>query len=69
MKTVKEALAEWRRESELKEEGERWIEKGEWDRRLGEREAGRACGDVVGGFEKVCEGWRRRLEEGLGVAG
>lgn len=21
------------------------------------------CGEVVGGFEKVCEGWRERLVE------
>lgn len=50
-----------RREDESRDEGTRWIEKGEWDRRLREREAGRVCGDVVSGFEAVCGEWRERL--------
>ena len=68
LRGVKEALAEWRKETEIREEGMRWIERGEWEKRLEEREAGRVCGDVVGGFEEVCGMWRRRLCEGLGVA-
>lgn len=68
LRGVKEALVEWRKETEIREEGMRWIERGEWEKRLEEREAGRICGDVVGGFEEVCGMWRRRLCEGLGVA-
>lgn len=61
-------MAEWKRESEAREEGVRWIEKGGWDERLREREAGRTCERVVGGFEEVCERWRERLVGQLGVA-
>ncbi|KKZ60195.1 hypothetical protein EMCG_05117 [[Emmonsia] crescens] len=61
LKSVRELVAEMRREEEGREEGTRWIEKGEWDRRLQEREAGRVCGDVVSGFEAVCGEWRARL--------
>ncbi|KAF2837976.1 hypothetical protein M501DRAFT_1025218 [Patellaria atrata CBS 101060] len=53
LKTVTEAMGEWKRERELEEEGRRWIEKGEWERRLREREAKKVCGEVVGGFEEV----------------
>ncbi|KAF2192412.1 hypothetical protein K469DRAFT_653888 [Zopfia rhizophila CBS 207.26] len=68
LKSAKEQLAEWKRETELREQGVRWIERGDWDRRLKEREAKRACGSVVDGFEEVCGMWRQRLCEGLGVA-
>ncbi|PGH19206.1 hypothetical protein AJ80_04177 [Polytolypa hystricis UAMH7299] len=61
LKSVRELVADMRREEESREEGTRWIEKGEWDRRLQEREAGRVCGDVVSGFEAVCGEWRARL--------
>lgn len=61
LKSVRELVAEMRREEERREEGTRWIEKGEWDRRLQQREAGRVCGDVVSGFEAVCGEWRARL--------
>ncbi|KAF2141963.1 uncharacterized protein K452DRAFT_297992 [Aplosporella prunicola CBS 121167] len=61
LKVVREALGEWRRESELREEGVRWIERGGWQQRLEGREAAKACSDVVGGFEEVCAGWRQRL--------
>lgn len=56
-----------KREDESRDEGTRWIEKGEWDRRLREREAGRVCGDVVSGFEAVCGEWRERLFGGAVV--
>lgn len=68
LKSAKEQLAEWKKEADLKEQGVRWIEKGDWERRLKEREAKRACGSVVDGFEEVCGMWRKRLCEGLGVA-
>jgi hypothetical protein len=45
-----------------------YIERGDWDRKLKEREAKRECAGVVEGFEDVCGMWRKRLCEGLGVA-
>ncbi|KAF2199708.1 hypothetical protein GQ43DRAFT_419638 [Delitschia confertaspora ATCC 74209] len=68
LKSAKEQLGEWKRESEMRDQGVRWIEKGEWERRLGEREAAKGCKGVVDGFEEVCGMWRARLCEGLGVA-
>lgn len=66
LRSARELVAELRREEEGREEGTRWIEKGDWDRRLRDREAGRVCGDVVSGFEAVCGEWRERL---FGAAG
>ncbi|KAF7558960.1 hypothetical protein G7046_g5192 [Stylonectria norvegica] len=61
LKTAKEIVAEMRREEELKEEGERWLARGNWGERLEKRECAGVCGDVIGGFEEVCNGWRERL--------
>lgn len=68
LRTSKEQLHEWKRETERTTEGREFIEKGDWDRRLREREAKRACGEVMEGFEEACGMWRKRLCEGLGVA-
>ncbi|KAH8723498.1 hypothetical protein GQ44DRAFT_620037 [Phaeosphaeriaceae sp. PMI808] len=68
LRTSKEQLHEWKRENERTEEGRVYIEQGDWDNRLKEREAKRACASVVEGFEDVCGMWRKRLCEGLGVA-
>jgi hypothetical protein len=64
LKAVKDVLAEWKREDLEKEEGVKWIERGNWDRRLRERQCARECREVVEGFEKVCGGWRERLVAG-----
>ncbi|KAI0396184.1 hypothetical protein F5Y17DRAFT_473237 [Xylariaceae sp. FL0594] len=61
LRTAKEMVTEMRREEELKEEGERWLAKGNWGERLQNRECAGVCRDVVGGFEEVCNGWRARL--------
>jgi hypothetical protein len=61
-------LHEWKRENEKTEEGRTYIERGDWDRKLKEREAKIACASVVEGFEDVCGMWRKRLCEDLGVA-
>lgn len=66
LRSARELVAELRREEEGREEGTRWIERGDWDRRLREREAGKVCGDVVSGFEAVCGEWREKL---FGAAG
>jgi hypothetical protein len=61
LKSAKELVAEMRREDELREEGERWLTRGNWSERLRKRECANVCGEVVGGFEEVCDGWRARL--------
>lgn len=59
---------ELRREAEVREQGVRWVEKGRWDDRLASRECARVCGEVVGGFEEVCKGWREKIAGG-GIGG
>lgn len=49
---------------DAREEGMRWVKKGRWNDRLAGRECARICGDMVGGFEEVCNGWRERLVAG-----
>ncbi|KAF4960577.1 hypothetical protein FGADI_839 [Fusarium gaditjirri] len=61
LKSAKEIVTEMRREEELREEGERWLTRGNWGERLEKRECAGVCGDVIGGFEEVCNGWRERL--------
>lgn len=66
LKSAKELVAELRREDELREEGELWLAQGNWGERLQKRECAGVCGEVVGGFEEVCNGWRARLLEQAG---
>jgi hypothetical protein len=61
LKSAKELVAEIRRDEQLKEEGEVWLTRGNWGERLEKRECAGVCGDVIGGFEEVCNGWRERL--------
>jgi hypothetical protein len=61
LRSARELVAEMRREEELKEEGQRWLARGNWSERLRRRECANVCGEVVGGFEEVCNGWRARL--------
>jgi hypothetical protein len=61
LKSARELVAEMKAEEELREEGERWLTRGNWGERLRRRECAHVCHDVVGGFEKVCDGWRARL--------
>jgi hypothetical protein len=61
LKSAKELVAELKREEELREEGERWLTRGNWGERLRDRECAHVCGEVVGGFEEVCNSWRARL--------
>jgi hypothetical protein len=68
IKSAKEQLGEWKRDMDAKDAGVAWIEDGNWDSRLKEREAGSACRDVVSGFEEMFGQYRQRLCEGLGVA-
>ncbi|KAJ4306338.1 hypothetical protein N0V88_001138 [Collariella sp. IMI 366227] len=61
LKSARDLVAEIRRDEELREEGERWLDKGNWGERLQRRECAHVCGEVVGGFEAVCDSWRERL--------
>lgn len=61
LKSTKELVAEVRRDDELREEGERWLTRGNWGERLQRRECAGVCGEVIGGFEEVCNSWRERL--------
>lgn len=61
LKTARDLVAELRREDEDREEGERFLTQGNWGERLRNRECAGVCGEVVGGFEEVCNGWRARL--------
>ena len=61
LRSARDMVAEMRREDELREEGERWLDRGNWGDRLRARECAGVCRDVVGGFEEVCDGWRARL--------
>lgn len=69
LKTAKELVAEMRREEELRDEGERWLARGNWGERLQNRECASVCGEIVGGFEEVCDGWRTRLAQTEGAQG
>ena len=61
LRSAKELVAEMKQEEELREEGERWLARGNWGERLRDRECAQVCGDVVTGFEEVCNRWRERL--------
>ncbi|KAH7418109.1 hypothetical protein BKA64DRAFT_188908 [Cadophora sp. MPI-SDFR-AT-0126] len=61
LRSARELVAEMRKEEDAREEGERWLKRHNWSERLGNRECAGVCGDVVGGFEEVCNGWRARL--------
>ncbi|KAH7362922.1 hypothetical protein B0T11DRAFT_224505 [Plectosphaerella cucumerina] len=68
LKSAKELVAEMKREEELCEEADRWLTRGKWGERLEKRECASVCGDVVNGFEEVCNGWRARLLEQAGTS-
>ncbi|KAL2074537.1 hypothetical protein VTL71DRAFT_8315 [Oculimacula yallundae] len=61
LRSARELVAEMKKEEEEREEGEEWLKRHNWGERLGKRECADVCGDVVGGFEEVCNGWRARL--------
>jgi hypothetical protein len=61
LKSVRDFVTDLRQEEEVQEEGIRYLERGDWDRRLRDREARRTCGDIVDGFETTCNLWRSRL--------
>jgi len=69
LRSVKDALTDWRAETKIRDDGVRYIEQGAWDQRLRERESASICREVLGGFEDVCGEWRERLFAGQAAAG
>lgn len=69
LRSARELVADIRREEDARDEGERWLRRGNWSERLGNRECAGVCTDVVGGFEEVCNGWRARLMAQAEVVG
>lgn len=65
LRTTQTMVSQLRLESELAEQGRWKIEREGWDSKLSGRWCARECSDVVGGFEQVCDGLRRGLEEKL----
>ncbi|KAL8762689.1 MAG: hypothetical protein Q9184_001343 [Pyrenodesmia sp. 2 TL-2023] len=63
LKVAKDLVDELRKEAELRHEGIKWVEAGNWDARLSNRECKTICGDVVDGFRVVCEKWERTIQE------
>jgi hypothetical protein len=61
LKNVRDFVMELQHEEEAREEGIRYLEMGDWDRRIRQREARSMCGDVVAGFETTCNVWRDHL--------
>lgn len=63
LRNTQTIVTQLRREADIAEQAKWKIEKEGWDRRLAERWYAGECKNVVGGFEQVCEGLRRGLEE------
>lgn len=65
LRAVTDLVTEIRQQAEASEEAIRWIETGQWDSKLSSRNCEKVCGEVIGGFEETCQGWRQRLAAGL----
>ncbi|KAL8882258.1 MAG: hypothetical protein Q9198_000712, partial [Flavoplaca austrocitrina] len=63
LKAVKDAIKELKIETELWEAGIKWVEQGNWDQRLSNRQCGNICENLVGGFNEVCEWWEQSIRE------
>ena len=61
LKNARDFLMELQQEEEAREEGIRYLDQGDWDQRICQREAQALCGDIVAGFETTCDAWRYRL--------
>ncbi|KAL8934382.1 MAG: hypothetical protein Q9211_005255 [Gyalolechia sp. 1 TL-2023] len=62
LRAAKDTVEDFRRESQMRDEGIRWVEKGNWDTRLSNRECGAICEDVVDGFKNACETWEEAIK-------
>ncbi|KAL8726012.1 MAG: hypothetical protein Q9166_006986 [cf. Caloplaca sp. 2 TL-2023] len=69
LKAAKEAVDELRREAGIREEGIRWVERGNWDHRISNRECATICGDLVDGFREICEQWEKTIGDDVANSG
>lgn len=69
LRGARELVAELRRERDAADAAARWLERHGWADRLRARQCAQLCGDVVGGFEELCQGWRDRILRQGSVAG
>lgn len=67
LRTTQTMVVELRREKEKADESRFWLEKQDWDQRFRDRWCASECKDVVSGFDKVCDGLRRTIEESAGA--
>ena len=65
LRAVTELVTEIRQQAEVSEEAIRWIEMGEWERKLSSRNSKKVCREVIRGFEETCQSWRQRLAAGM----
>lgn len=63
LRVTQTMTTELERESQQVEEARFWIEKGDWSQKLEDRWCAAECRDVVHGFEQMCDGLRKGLEE------
>ena len=70
LRSATELVADMRKEAEARDRAVRWLEMGNWEERIADRECARVCVDVLGGFEETCNTWRKRLvgDSEIGIA-
>lgn len=61
LKGTRDMVSTIRKELQQADDGRLWIESGDWDQKLADREAATACRDILSGFDKTCDDWRKRL--------
>ncbi|KAL9587103.1 MAG: hypothetical protein Q9212_000470 [Teloschistes hypoglaucus] len=63
LKAAKEAVDDVRNDHQVVEAGIRWIQEGNWEERLSNRECANVCGLMLNGFKEACEVWENRMDE------
>ncbi|KAI4260412.1 MAG: hypothetical protein LQ352_000274 [Teloschistes flavicans] len=63
LKAAKEAVDDVRKDHQVMEDGIRWIQEGNWDEKLSNRECANVCGLMLNGFKEACETWEKRIDE------
>lgn len=63
LRVTQTMTAELRREREEADQAQFWIEKDGWNQKLQDRWCATECKDVVSGFDQMCAGLRKGLEE------
>ncbi|KAL8643022.1 MAG: hypothetical protein Q9228_000367 [Teloschistes exilis] len=63
LKAAKEAVDDVRKDHQVMEDGIRWIQEGNWEEKLSNRECANVCGLMLDGFKEACEVWEKRMDE------